>query len=250
MAGARAWVVVILLCVAGVARADVFEIFTILQQYGTQKLSAAKVATAQVSLAATAQINADIALAQGAMAGRALLAMTTEQIESYRNYSVLTGQGAQVCDAVNQRNDVDDIARARGAYLFSNPKDGGRAALPRDRYDAAMLEKRLDAYCSADEHNLGLCRSRFDGMNSASTSYTKIVLADQFTGKQAKAAQDFIANLVPPPLPLQRAGDCDPGCQTQRVRAMRVDALASMVAFPMAASLSSHIGQKTFVEKQ
>jgi hypothetical protein len=238
------------MAVVSVARADVFEIFSVLQQYGTQKQSAIKVLTSQVSTAATMQMNADIALAQGSIASKALLSTTSEQIEIYRRYSALTGQGAQVCDAVNQRNDVDGIASARSAYAFTQPVNGGRAAVPRDRYESARLDKRLDAYCSADEHNLGLCKSRFDGMAAASTNYNKIVVADQFTGKQLKAVEDFVANLVPPPLPVQRASDCDVRCQMSRARAMRVDALASMVAAPMTASLSSRIGQKTFAEKK
>lgn len=233
-----------------VARADVFDIFTVLQQYGTQKQSSIKVLTSQVATAATAQMNADIALAQGSVASKALLSTASDQVEIYRKYSALTGQGAQVCDAVNQRNDLDDIARARDGYAFMQQSKGGRAAVPQDRYESARLDKRLDAYCSADEHNLGICKSRFDGMAVASTNYNKVVIADQFTTKQLKAAEDFVANLVPPPLPARRASDCDARCQGLRARAMRVDALASMVAAPMAASLSSRIGQKTFAEKK
>lgn len=238
------------LAVSGVARADVFDIFTVLQNYGTQKLAAAKVLTSQISLAGTTQINADIALTQGAVAARALLSTASDQIDTYRSYSALTGQGAQVCDAVNQRNDVDDIARSREAYAFTEQRSNGRAAVPRDRYEAGRIEKSLDAYCSADENNLGICKSRFDGMQSASSNYTKISLADQFTTKQLRAAGDFISNLVPPPMPARRAGDCDAACKAQQMRALRADAMASMVAVPLAASMSNRIGQKTFADKK
>ena len=247
----RVWLLLFMgLATVSVARADVFEIFGVLQNYATQKLAASKVLASQISLAATTQINADIALTQGSVAARAILSTTVDQIDAYRSYSGLTGQGAQICDAVNQRNDVDDIAGARSVYRFTEQRGGGRAAVPPDRYEAARAEKALEAYCSADEHNLGICKSKFDGMNSAASNYSKIALNDQFTKKQLGAAGDFISNLVPPPLPARVAKNCDANCMALRGKSLRVEALSSMVAAPLAAGMSNRIGQKTFADKQ
>lgn len=245
----RAMLAALLFALSSTAHAQLADIFRLMEQYGTQKQGASKVLASQISVAATAQINADIAIAQGAMVGRALLSTTVEQVETYRSFSGLTGQGAQVCDAVSQRNDIDDIDKKRSLYSFTSQPRAGRSAIPPDRYESTRTERRLDAYCSADEHNLGLCKSRFDGMNTASTNYTKFALADQLTSKQLKAAEDFIANLVPRPSPVRRATECDVGCRTQLVQAMRLDAVSSMVAVPVAASLSGRIGAKTFAEK-
>jgi hypothetical protein len=232
------------------AHAGILEILKSLLSGEQGKVSATKVASAQVAMAAKAQINADVTLAQGEMYARGLLTSTVEQLETFRRFNGATGQGVQTCDAINQRNDVDTIARARDAVTFTQMPNGGRAALSPDSYEVHRVVARMDAYCSADEHNLGLCKSRFDGMASASTNYNKLITADQFTAKQLKAAQDFVAELVPPPLPQRRNGGCDAGCQSERMGALRVDAMASMVAVPMAAQLAGKIGQKTFAEQR
>lgn len=233
----------------GAAHAGLFDIIAALANLGTQKLSAIKVATAQIAVSANEQKKVDIALAEGAMKARAMLSTTVEQLETYRRYSHQSGQSVQVCDAVNQRDDLNSVADARQAYSFASPKRAGRADVSSDGYEEKLLDKRLDAYCSADEHNLGLCQSRFDGMAAASSDYAKIILPDQYTTKQVAAAQDYIANLVPPPLVQIQKGRCESACQIARIQAMRVDALSSMVAVPVAVNLSSRIGVKSFAVK-
>lgn len=228
------------------ARAGALAFLMEMLTYGPIKVAGLKVVTSQVATAQKAQITNEVLLANGAMAGRAQLETTIQHIELFRNYGLISGQGPQTCSAINQRNDIEDIENRRNSYAFTAMPTGGRSSVPREGYEDRRTEQRLDAYCSADEHNLKLCRSRFDGMASASTDYNKLLRADQLTAKQLKAAQEFVANLVPPQLPLQRSAECGAACQTDRASALRSDALASMVAVPMAAQLSSRIGVKTF----
>lgn len=215
-----------------------------------QNIVAWKVFTSQVATAAKAQINASATLLQGEMIARGSLAGTVEQLGLYQKFSALTGQGAQVCDAVNQRNDIDTISLAREAFEFVAVPRAGRAAVPAPNYEVDRSKNQLDAYCSADEHNLGICTSRFDGMASASSDFNKLMTEDQFTTKQLRSAEEYIANLVPPPLPVRSAANCDAGCQSTRMVAMRLDALSSMIAAPMAMQLSGRIGAKTFAVKK
>jgi len=212
----------------------------------TQKVASWKVFTSQVATAAKAQINARTSVLQGEMAARGSLATSIEQLELYQHYSALTGQGAQVCDAVSQRNDIDSIGRSRDSFEFVAMPRAGRAAIASADYEVERGKAQLDAYCSADEHNLGVCKSRFDGMASASANFNKIMTADQFTSKQLRSAEDYIANLVPPPVPVRAAAQCDVGCQSARMAALRLDAVSSMVAAPMAMQMSGRIGAKTF----
>lgn len=210
------------------------------------KIAAWKVFTSQSATAAKAQVNARVSILQGEMAAKGSLAATTEQLELYQAFSALTGQGAQVCSAVNQRNDIDTIALARDSFEFVAMPRSGRAAVPASSYEETRAKVQIDAYCTADEHNLGICKSRFDGMAAASANYNKIMTADQFTTKQLRSAEDYIANLVPPPMPARAAKNCDAGCQSARMAALRVDATSSMVAAAMAMQMSSRIGEKTF----
>lgn len=215
-----------------------------------RKVASWRVATSQIATASKASINAKLNIAQAQMSAIGVLASTTEQLQIYQSFSALTGQGAQVCSAVNQRNDIDLIGKTRSDYRFNEMARSGRGELPVDDYEVGRGIKQLDAYCSAEEHYLGICRSRFDGMASASTNYTKLTAADQFTSKQLKAAEDYIANLVPPPLPVQSASSCDVGCMSARMRALQMDAAASLVAVPLSMQLSDRIGAKTFAVKK
>ena len=240
-AGAMAFVVVVAL-----TPASAFAFGSAMMQ----KMAARKVFTSQVATASKAVINARTSLLQGEMAARGSLATTIEQLELYQTFSSLTGQGAQVCDAVNQRNDIDTIALARDAVEFVAVTLSGRAPVSPQNYEVDRSKEQLDAYCSADEHNLGLCRSRVGGMASASANFNKLMTAEQFTTQQLRSAENYIANLVPPPMPVQSGAACDVGCRSARMAAMRVDALSSMVAAPMAMQLSGRIGEKTFAVKK
>lgn len=234
----------------GLSIKDFAGIFTGLIWIKQRQVMSWKVADAQIAAATKAQVNSSIALAQGKVGGTATLESTAQQIDTYRQFSAVVGQGAQVCDASSQRNDIDRIGTARDQYAFANMANGGRAAYPAADYEVKRSADRLDLYCSADEHNLGLCRSRFDGMATASTSAPKVGLPDQYTHKQLKAASDYIANLVPAPVPTRGASTCDAGCQAARLAALRVEATSSMVAVPTAARLAGRIGEKTFAAKQ
>lgn len=215
-----------------------------------QKIAAWKVFTSQVATASKALINARTSVLQGEMAAKGSLAGTIEQLELYQSFSAVSGQGAQVCDAISQRDDIDKIALARDSFEFVAMPRAGRTSAAPPSYEVDRSKDQLDAYCSADEHNLGICKSRFDGMASASANFNKIMTADQFTTKQLRSAEDYIANLVPPPLPVRSSANCDVGCQSARMAAMRLDAMSSMVAAPMAMQLSGRIGEKTFAVKK
>lgn len=232
---------------AATASGSAFAFIGILQQ----KVAALKVMTSQIATAAKAHINARTSIVQAEMAAMGMLSTTVEQLQLFQAFSIVSGQGAQVCDAVAQRNDIDTISMARDSYQFVAMPNSGRAAVPRDNYEVARADKQLDAYCSADEHNLGLCTSRFDGMANASTSFNKVMTMDQFTNKQLRAAEDYIANIVPAQRVAARtASSCDVSCQSSRLLALRANAAASMVATSMAMQLSGRIGEKTFAEKK
>ncbi|SFF31545.1 hypothetical protein [Paracidovorax wautersii] len=216
-----------------------------------QKLSALRVMTSQIATSSKAQINATISIVQGEMGARGVLAGTTEQLDLYRSFSAIGGQGVQMCDAVSQRNDIDTLSRAQDSYQFVAVANSGRTSARRDNYEIVRAEKQMDAYCSAEEHNLGICKSRFDGMENASSSFNKLMGVDQFTNKQLKAAEEFIANAVPAPRAMpQVSRACDAACKSARVAAMRMDAASSMTAATLAMQLSSRIGAKTFAERK
>lgn len=247
MSSMRRAFVAILAVVAALSAANVHAFEQVLQK----KIAALRVMTSQIATAAKAHINARTSIAQGAMAAQGMLSTTVEQLNQFQAFSALTGQGAQVCDAVAQRNDIDSISLARDAFQFVAMANAGRSAVPRDNYEVARASKQLDAYCSADEHNLGLCMSRFDGLANASTDFNKLTGVDQFTNKQLKAAEEYIANLVPAHKTVpQKAASCDAACQAVRLAELRANAAASMVAATMAMQLSSRIGEKTFAEKK
>lgn len=216
-----------------------------------QKLSALRVMTSQIATSSKAQINATINIVQGEMAARGVLSGTTEQLDLYRSFAAIGGQGAQMCDAVSQRNDIDTLSRAQDGYQFVAVPNAGRTTARRDNYEVVRAEKQMDAYCSAEEHNLGICKSRFDGMDNASSSFNKLMGMDQFTSKQLKAAEEFIANAVPAPrLMPQASKSCDAACKGARLAAMRMDAASSMTAATLAMQLSGRIGAKTFAERK
>ncbi len=257
MRSLKKWLMgVVFLVAASAATADVLSFMlgsvTALVNVLNIGVSGLKVATSQVAVAAKAQINADIVVAQGAMAARGTLASTLEQIAVYNNFGFESGQGPQTCAAVGLRDDVDVISQSREKLAFTAMATAGRAPFQREFYETQRATSRMGAYCSADEHNLGLCKSRFDGMAGISTNFGKLSLQPQFTSRHIKAAEDFVAELVPPPLPLRANVSCESGsaCQGERVAAMRVDALSSMVAVSMAAQLSSRVGEKTFAAKR
>lgn len=216
----------------------------------SSKLASLKVMTSQFATASRAVINAKASLVQGQMMAIGAMSTTVEQLELYQTFSAVNGQGAQVCDAINQRNDIDAIGKSRDSFSFVAEQRSGHGATPADNYEVRRAEQQLDAYCSADEHKLGLCKSRFDGMAAASSNYLQLSSADQFTAKKLKAAEGFISNLVPPPAVPRSAASCDAGCQAQRLTAMQSDAAASMIAVPLAMKMSSQIGAKTFASKK
>ena len=246
----------VLLVASNAATADVLSFMlgnlTSLVSVLNIEVTGIKVATSQVAVAAKSQINAAVVLAQGGMAARGTLASTLAQIEIYNNFGFESGQGPQTCAALGLRNDIDVIAQSRDKLAFTAMSTAGRASFPLEFYEAQRASGRVAAYCSADEHNLGLCKSRFDGMAGVSTNYSKLSLQDQFTSKHIKAAQDFVAELVPPPMPVRANVVCGngSGCQAERLAALRVDALSSMIAVSMAAQFSNQVGEKTFAAKR
>lgn len=211
-----------------------------------QKVSGYKVLTSQISVAAQQKINSAKRMAEAQMAAIALMASSIEQLEVFKDHSPMMGQGAQVCDAVNQRSDITRIADVRKAYDVGNVRNAGRANFPANNYVGARIKQQLEDYCTADQHNLGLCRARADGMASASTDYTQLDVAEQFTNKQLKASNDFIANIVPGPSFVGFSGKCGPKCESVIASAKQMDSISSMAAFGLATQFSNRIGNKTY----
>lgn len=217
----------------------------------SQKIASLKVMTSQFATASKAQINAKVNLMQAQMGALGVLASTVEQLEAFQQFSAFTGQGAQVCDAVSQRNDIDAISVGRNSYSFVSGVRGGQSDTPADNYEALRSKAQLDAYCTAEENNMGMCRSKFDGMAGYSSNFNKLQTSEQLTTKQLEAAKDFVANMVPPPPKVAMASkNCDSGCLSRRLASMRSDAAASMVATSMTMQLANQIGAKTFAEKK
>ncbi len=210
------------------------------------KVSGYKVLTSQLSVAAQQKINSAKRMAEAQMAAIALMASSIEQLEVFKDHSPMMGQGAQVCDAVNQRSDIARIADVRKAYDIGNVRNAGRASVPATTYVSTRIKQQLDDYCSVDQHNLGLCRARSDGMANASTDYSQLDSAEQFTSKQLKASNDFIANLVPGPSLVAIAGKCGPKCQSVIASAKQLDSISSMAAFGLASQFSNRVGAKTY----
>lgn len=217
-----------------------------------QKIGAYKVMTSQIAMSAKTKISYRQREAEGEMAGLALLSSLTEQYLLYRDFGPTTGQGAMVCDAANQRSDISRIMKEVEAYDFGNTERGGSAKIPIDKYVVMRTQQRLEDYCSGDMHNLGLCRSKFDGMASADTNYAVLAQTEHFTNKQAKAAQDFISNVVPNPPPLAPviSASCGPKCQEARSLAIQYNSYASLAATGLAAHFATKIGEKTYAPKK
>lgn len=245
MISARTFVTAVMLGVG--AASPAFAFTDIL----AQKVASLRVMTSQFATASKAQINARVNLMQAQMGAIGVLASSVEKMEAFQSFSAVTGQGAQVCSAVAQRNDIDVISLGRNNYSFVSGVRGGQSSTPADNYEILRSAAQLDAYCTAEENNLGICRSKFDGMAGYSSNFNKLQTAEQLTTKQLEAAKDFVANMVPPPPKVVTASkNCDSACLSRRLASMQSDAAASMVATSMTMQMANQIGAKTFAEKK
>lgn len=214
-----------------------------------QKIGALKVMTQQFATAAKTSIESAQRLAEAQIASVAYMNTTIGQMEVYQSFNPYTGQGPKFCDAVSNSKDIVAISTKRDNFDLGNTNRAGRTKVAPDRYSELRVKSNLDKYCTADQHNLGICRARFDGLNGASSNYSKLAEIEQFTKGQFEAANEFIANLVPVPskeIMTKKGGNCGVGCENAYVNAMQADAFSSMVAFGAKSSFSSQIGTKTF----
>ncbi|MBL8510055.1 MAG: hypothetical protein JNM52_00290 [Betaproteobacteria bacterium] len=235
-------------CLAPAAEASGRYITYILRAfYRPQEISAWKVATSQIATAEKQIIAVDTALAQGSLASRAQLSATTDLLHRTQQYGIFSGQGAQVCLAVGQRKDVanagDRANVAQKAYMRDN--GDGRGRFTPTEYELERAREQLKRYCSAEEHNLGLCQSSFDAMAGVGGDYQKLARNEQLTTKQAEAAKDFIATAVPAAIPVRAERNCGPACVRATEQLRYLSALSSMAALPMANQMSRRTGVKT-----
>jgi len=234
---------------SGFAQAQIAEIFQSLTTYGTLEVSSLRVIAAQFSTSAKGMINADVAMTQGGVAAKALLATTTQLLEHLQNYGVYSGQGPQICMTINQGEDIDAATKRTNLAIDSFMGQSGDA---RGKYAAPDYERKrssnhLEKYCSAQEHNLGICTSQFDGMAVFGSDYSKFARTEQLTEKKAKAGQDFIAAMLPPALPQLASSQCDDACINQGYNVRALNAMASIAALPIAVQLANRTGGKTYL---
>lgn len=224
---------------------------TMLHTYEPLKLSSRKVLASQFATAAKGMISGEVAVAQGGMAAKMQLSTTTELLKSFQRYGVYSGQGAQTCMAVNQGEDIDAAnARTLAAInAFVGTEGDGRAKYAPSEYERSRSAVHMERYCSAQEHNMGLCVSKFDGMAKFGTDYSKFARTDHLTSKQAKAAGDFVATLVAPAMPKVVSTQCDTACMEDRSRNMRLSALSSMASMPFASQMANRSGVKTYLKE-
>lgn len=219
------------------------------QGLGNQKIASYKVMTAQFAAASKAAITNLQRVAEGEMAALSIQASLLDQMMIYRQYSPLVGQGAQVCDAVNNNSDIDIISRSRPRIEMGNLSTAGRPKIDPSNYIATRVKDQLENYCTADEHNLGLCRAKFDGMAAAASDFGKLMDKELFTSKELKASNDFVANMVPPPAPKVSKNNCKTSSCLELVAAARsMDAFGGLVANSYASVFSSRVGTKSYPE--
>ena len=216
------------------------------------KIAAWKVIASQVAIGDRAIITASQRIDQARMAALGSLQQSLSQLEIFRSYGAFTGQGAQVCAAALNRNDINRIGDRMAVLDFVSMPQRGRLNVKPDNYTVAMVNEQLEKYCSADMHNLGICQTRFDGGVAVSMSYARINAAEQLTTQQLEGTKAFIANMVPPGqvVNTRSSGQCNAECIQSRVRGMRADAISSLVAVPMAEHFASRVGASTYAKTQ
>lgn len=212
-----------------------------------QRISGYKVLTTQISASTKQVLQGAKRVAEAQMASLAAVASTIEQMELFKDFGITMGQGAQVCDAVNQHADISRLADLLSAYEIGRVNNAGRPNIGPENYTQARVKQQLTDYCSADQHNLGICRSKYDGMAALSTDYAGLEIQDQLTKKQLKAVNDFVGNLVPPPAP-QYTGKCGPSCQSASAMGKQLDTFSSMAALGISAPFTNRIGAKTYAQ--
>lgn len=216
-----------------------------------EKIASYKVLTTQYKTKATAIINNMKRVAEAQMGALAMLNSSVAQMELYKEYSPIGGQGAQTCDAVNQSTDITRIARLRQQYDLGNVSSAGQMAFNPTKYVQAQVKEQLDKYCTADQHNLGLCRAKYDGMAGASSNYASLMQHEQFTVKQLEAANHFIANLLPAPAPLSLAQkSCGARCDEVAHAYAEQNSFSSLVAHSFASNFGNRVGTKTYAPIQ
>lgn len=214
-----------------------------------KKIAGLKVLASQFSISTRMKVTNLQRLMEAEAAAMALLDSTVDQMQLFREFGPISGQGPQVCDAANQRTDISKIGAQRDQYNLGNTFRAGQLPLPVDGYVVKSMELQLRDYCSADMHNAGICRSRMDGMKSASSDFTELALAEQLTSKQYSAAQAFISNMLPGPTSVNLVSEAQcktPACAQAKQSAAELNAMSSMVAHSYGSYFGNKIGAKTY----
>lgn len=219
------------------------------ESFGNQKIASFKVMAAQFSSASKAAITNLQRVAEGEMAALSMRLSMLDQLEVYRQFSPLVGQGAQVCDAVNNNSDIDIISRTRTRYEMGNLSTAGRLKIDPANYVSTSVKEQLNNYCTADQHNMGLCRAKFDGMAAASSDFSKLMHKELFTAKDLNASNAFVANMVPPPAPKLTKNRCKTNSCMELASASRsMDAFGGLVAHSYTSVFASRVGTKTYAD--
>ena len=126
--------------------------------FGKIKVTAVKIMTSQVATAAKAQINANIALAQGEMAAIGSMETTKQQLKVYQDFSALIGQGVDPCAQLAAQTAVTvangqaiSLAADAISHLAAAPGRYGNAEMYTDR----LLRQRQLLFATPDEVTLG-----------------------------------------------------------------------------------------------
>lgn len=234
------------------AHAQLSDIFSSITKMGGLKTNALRVLTRQISLAEEVNTQANMALTAGSLAARAQLETTSALLNILQEFGPYAGQGPQSCMSVNSGEDITVAAERanQSADIFLGFNADGSGNFPAPEYESRRAANHLKKYCSAQEHNLGLCTSMFDGLAKFGSDYTKFARTDQLTAKQADAGHDFIAAIAPPALIKQPSSGCNEACQIQQYQARSMSAFASMGVLPIATQLANRTGTKTYLKEK
>lgn len=156
-----------------------------LLSYDKRELSAMKVATSQVATAAKAEINAAQTLMKGKMAALGALEQTVQQMQVYRKYSAITGQGVDPCGQLAAQAGMVNATRRAEASVTDLVQ---RIASAPGRYSSAegylerLLRTRQTNFATKDDERLGFGKAASGEVITATGAKFAIAGADTNAG--------------------------------------------------------------------